>query len=48
MAALKKGKKQLEAAGGSKPEKTKGKKKDAAADAKPKGNSGARMLLEKL
>ena len=45
MAALKKGKKQLEAAGGSKPEKTKGKKKDADA---PKGNAGARMLLEKL
>jgi len=49
MAALKKGKKQLEAAGGSKPEKSKGKKKGAAdADAKPKGNAGARMLLEKL
>ena len=45
MAALKKGKKQLEAAGGSKPEKTKGKKK---ADDGPKGNAGARMLLEKL
>jgi pumilio family protein 6 len=48
MAALKKGKKQLEAAGGSKPEKTKGKKKDAAAADKPKGNAGARMLLEKI
>lgn len=47
MAALKKGKKQLEAAGGSKPEKSKGKKKDAA-DSKPKSNAGARMLLEKL
>jgi pumilio family protein 6 len=45
MAALKKGKKQLEAAGGSAPVKTKGKKKDADA---PKGNAGARMLLEKL
>jgi pumilio family protein 6 len=47
MAALKKGKKQLEAAGGSKPEKSKGKKKGAVDD-KPKGNAGARMLLEKL
>jgi len=45
MAALKKGKKQLQAAGGSKPEKTKGKKK---VDEGPKGNAGARMLLEKL
>jgi pumilio family protein 6 len=45
MAALKKGKKQLQAAGGSKPEKTKGKKK---VDDGPKGNAGARMLLEKL
>lgn len=44
MAALKKGKKQLQAAGGSKPEKTKGKKSAEA----PKGNAGARMLLEKL
>jgi pumilio family protein 6 len=45
MAALKKGKKQLEAAGGKAPVKTKGKKKDVDA---PKGNAGARMLLEKL
>lgn len=45
LAALKKGKKQLEAAGGSKPEKGKGKKKESEG---PKGNAGARMLLEKI
>ncbi|KAM0722853.1 hypothetical protein Q7P37_001051 [Cladosporium fusiforme] len=47
MAALKKGKKQLETAAGpkSKPEKGKGKKEKSDA---PKGNAGARMLLEKL
>lgn len=47
MTALKKGKKQLEAAAGSKPEKAKGKDKKAKPEG-PKGNAGARMLLEKL
>lgn len=43
MAALKKGKKQLEAAAGSKPEKGKKEKSEG-----PKGNAGARILLGKI